>query len=222
MYRAATQARPTLKLQGWGTFAEKRGAIRGRRRCRRCDFGVGRRCGGRGPRNGEKSSRRNEDAAVLAPEEQGRAVEQHRVEVRANGASCSAERAADQADGQGLIIQVGGFVAQDALTNGVEQAGTRGIAERAIERHGENFGGDQDDGAGLQASEFAETAKDAIHPIVGEPGDFFAIEEAAQHCAVALLFGDEKLERREKAGVDGEDGVRGSSEQESAAARPFA
>lgn len=141
---------------------------------------------------------------------------------RANGTSCSAARAAKQADGEGLVMQVGGFVAQDALTNGVEKAGTRRIAEGAIEGHGENFGGDQNDGAGLQASELAETAKDAVHPIVGEPGDLLAIEEAAQHCAMALLLGDEKLERGQKAGIGGKGRVRGSSAQEAAATRPFA
>lgn len=142
----------------------------------------------------EKSPARGaEDAAVLAPDEQSGAVEQQQVAERADGASFFAEWAANQADGQGLIMEVGGFVAQDALANGVEQAGTGSIAERAIKGHGENFSGNEHDGRGLQAGELAETAKDTVHPIMGEPGDVLAIEEAPEHCAMALLLGDEKF-----------------------------
>lgn len=176
---------------------------------------------GAGPEMEEGPAGGTEDAAVLAPEQQGRAMEQQGMAERAKGASFSAERAANQADGEGLILEVGGFIAQDALTNGVEQAGRRGVAKRAIVGHGENFRGHQHDGAGFQAGELAQTAKDAIHPIVGEPGDSLAIQKAPQHCAMALLLGDKKLERRHKRWISGKYRVRGRSSQEPAAARKF-
>lgn len=64
---------------------------------------------GAGPEMAKIPAGGTEDAAVLAPQEQSRPMEQQRVRERANGARVSAERAANQADGQGLIIQVGGL-----------------------------------------------------------------------------------------------------------------
>src|SRR5258707_11520872 len=48
------------------------------------------------------------------------------------------------------------------------------------------------------------------------------VEELSQHAAVALLLGDEKLQRRQEPGVRGEYRMRRGPPHEAAAARPFA
>jgi len=139
-------------------------------------------------------SRRTENAAVLLPQQQGRAIKQQAMKERPDCASTSTERAADQADGKGLIIQMGGLVTQDAPANGVEQTGTSGITESPIKGHGENFSGNQHHHTDFQSRQLSKPAKDTVNPIVYKPRNLLAIEEIAQQAAVTLLFGDEQLE----------------------------
>ena len=59
--------------------------------------------------------------------------------------------------------------------------------------------GSQSDLAGKldsQAGHLSQSAKHAVEPMVGEPQNSFAIQEASQYGAVALLLCNKKLQRR--------------------------
>jgi len=139
-------------------------------------------------------SRGTENAAVLPPQQQGRAMKQQPMKERPDCASTSTERAADQADGKGLIIQMRGLITQDAPADCVEQTGTSRVTESPIKRHCENFSGNQHDHTDFQARQLSKPAKDIINPIVCEPRNLLAVEELPQQATVTLLFGDEQLE----------------------------
>jgi len=91
-------------------------------------------------------------------------------------------------------MQVGCLVTQDVHTDCSEQARTRGIPQRLVERYGENLGGNQHHRAELQASQLSQASKRAINPVGAEPRNFLPVQEAAQHLAVVLLLRDKKFE----------------------------
>src|SRR5207245_8965839 len=70
-------------------------------------------------------SRSMKHSAVLFPQQYCRAMEKHRVTETADRASFVTERAAKQSQSEGLVLQVGCLVTEDAHANRAEQAGAR-------------------------------------------------------------------------------------------------
>lgn len=163
-----------------------------------------------------------EHSAVLLPKQERRAVKKDRVAQHADVSRPVREREAHQAERQRLVIQVRCFIAKDAHADRAEQARARGVAKRLVEGDGEHFRRGQHHGADLQAGQLAQAAKDAIDPVLLEPRNPLAVEETSEDAAVALLLGDEEIQRGQKPRVGGERRVRCGPAPETAAARPFA
>src|SRR6266852_2580830 len=112
---------------------------------------------------------------------------------RADRLSPLAEGTADQADCERLIVEVGRFIAKNAHADRAEERRTSRVAERSIERYGENFRRDQRHHADLESRQLAQAPKNSIDPVGLKTRDTLPVDKPPEHGAVALLFSDEKL-----------------------------
>ncbi len=87
------------------------------------------------------------------------------------------------------------FVLQNSRADGLEQFGSGSTAERAVVRNGDYLGRYQYAKGKFEPGEATEAAKDCVHPVAGDRGDFLAAHETEQVGAMPLLFFDEERER---------------------------
>src|SRR5215472_5665134 len=136
----------------------------------------------------ETPGRGAKNFTMLAPHHERRSVKKDGMAEKANGASHIAEPATNDAKGQGLVIQMGGFVAEDAFTNRTEQGRASGLAQRLIKGNSKDLRRYEDRHASFQSGQFAKPAKRVVNPVAGEPGNPLAIQEVPQHEAVPLFL----------------------------------
>lgn len=149
-------------------------------------------------------------------------MEERTVRKGSNGAGDSRGAPLERPQGNGLVVQVVRFIAQNLNADAAKKHRSRCVPKRLVEGNGEHLGGDQDRDANFEPRHLAQAAEGPIDPVFPQFGNAFPIEKSREEEAVALLFFNKQLQGRLKEAVRCKARMRCSALPEAPPIRPLA